>query len=40
VRRDKPVLFSGGQTHPGTGSLHPVTIEAAMEVTKSPKPSM
>jgi len=34
------VLFSGRQTHPGTGSFHPVTIEAAVEVTKLSEPSM
>jgi hypothetical protein len=30
----------GGETHPGTGSLHPVAIGAVVEVTKLLKPLM
>jgi hypothetical protein len=40
VRSDKPVLFSGGEPHPGTGSFHPVTTEAVVEVTKLLEPSV
>jgi hypothetical protein len=40
VRRDKSVLFSGRQPHPGTGSFHPVTTEAVVEVTKPLEPSV
>jgi len=29
---------AGGKTRPGTGSLHPVTIGAAVEATKPPEP--
>ena len=36
VRREKALVLSGEEkkTHPGTGSLHPVAIEAAAEATK------
>jgi hypothetical protein len=40
VRREKALDFSGWNSRPGTGSLHPVAIEAAVEVTKLLKPSM
>src|SRR5215472_9929814 len=32
VRCGKAVVFSGCKSRPGTGSLHPVAIEAAVEV--------
>jgi hypothetical protein len=34
VRREKALDFSGCMSRPGTGSLHPVAIEAAAEATK------
>jgi len=34
VRRGKALDFSGCNSRPGTGSLHPVTIETAAEATK------
>jgi hypothetical protein len=34
VRREKALDFSGCNSRPGTGSLHPVAIEAAVEATK------
>ena len=34
VRREKALYFSGCKSRPGTGSLHPVAIEAAVEATK------
>ena len=34
VRREKALDFSGCNSRPGTGSLHPVAIGAAVEVTK------
>ena len=40
VRREKALDFSGCNSRPGTGSLHPVAIEAAAEVTKLSEPSM
>jgi hypothetical protein len=40
VRHEKAVFHSGSQTRPGTGSLHPVAIEAAAEATKLLKPSV
>jgi len=40
VRCGKVVVFSGCKSRPGTGSLHPVAIETAVEVTKLLKPSM
>ena len=40
VRREKALVHSGCKSHPGTGSFHPVAIEAATEVTKSLKPSV
>jgi hypothetical protein len=40
VRREKALVHSGRQTRPGTGSLHPVAIEAAAEVTKPLEPSV
>ena len=33
VRREKALDFSGCNSRPGTGSLHPVAIEAAAEAT-------
>jgi len=40
VRREKVLIHSGGKkkTRLGTGSLHPVAIGAAAEVTKPPEP--
>jgi hypothetical protein len=38
VRREKALDFSGCKSRPGTGSLHPVAIGAAVEVTKLLKP--
>ena len=38
VRREKALVHSGKKTGPGTGSLHPVAIGAAVEVTKPPRP--
>jgi hypothetical protein len=40
VRREKALDFSGCNSRPGTGSLHPVAIEAAAEATKLSEPSM
>jgi hypothetical protein len=34
VRREKALDFSGCNSRPGTGSLHPIAIEAAAEATK------
>jgi hypothetical protein len=36
----KALVHSGCESHPGTGSLHPVAIEAVVEATKLLKPSM
>jgi hypothetical protein len=38
VRREKALVHSGSKTRPGTGSLHPVAIGAAVEATKPLKP--
>jgi prolyl oligopeptidase len=38
VRRERHWTTAGRKTRPGTGSLHPVAIGAAVEVTKPPKP--
>jgi hypothetical protein len=38
VRREKVMVHSGSQTRPGTGSLHPVAIRAAVEATRPLKP--
>jgi len=38
VRREKALVHSGRNARPGTGSLHPVAIGAAVEATKPPKP--
>ena len=38
MRREKALVHSGRKTRPGTGSLHPVTIGAAVEATKPLKP--
>jgi hypothetical protein len=40
VRREKALDFSGCKSRPGTGSLHPVAIKAAVEATKLLKPSI
>jgi hypothetical protein len=40
VRRGKALDFSGCNSHPGTGSLHPVTIETAAEAAKRSELSM
>jgi hypothetical protein len=40
VGREKALDFSGCNSRPGTGSLHPVAIEAAAEATKLSEPSM
>jgi hypothetical protein len=40
VRREKALVNSGCKSRPGTGLLHPVAIEAAVEVTKPLEPSM
>jgi hypothetical protein len=40
VRREKALDFSGCNSRPGTGSLHPVAIEAAVAVTKLSELSM
>src|SRR5580704_10470990 len=40
VRREKALGFSGCNSRPGTGSLHPVAIEAAAEATKRSELSM
>ncbi len=39
VRRGKVLIFSGCNSHPATGSLQPVAIGAAVEVTKPSEPS-
>jgi hypothetical protein len=38
VRRGKALDHSGCKSHPGTGSLHPVAIGGAEEVTNLLKP--
>jgi hypothetical protein len=38
VRREKALDNSGCKSHPGTGSLHPVTIGAVVEAMKPLKP--
>ena len=38
VRREQALVHSGRKTRPGTGSLHPVAIGAAVEATKPPEP--
>jgi hypothetical protein len=38
VRREKVMVHSGSQTRPGTGSLQPVAIRAAVEATRPLKP--
>jgi hypothetical protein len=40
VRREKALDFCGCNSRPGTGSLHPVAIEAAAEATKLSELSM
>jgi hypothetical protein len=40
VRRGKALDFSGCNSRPGTGSLHPVAIETAAEATKLSELSM
>jgi hypothetical protein len=40
VRREKALDFSGCNSRPGTGSLHPVATEAAAEATKLSEPSV
>ena len=40
VRCAKALVHSGWKSRPGAGSFHPVTIEAAVEVTKPLKPSV
>jgi hypothetical protein len=40
VRREKALDFSRCNSRPGTGSLHPVAIEAAAEATKLSELSM
>src|SRR4029077_18403657 len=40
VRREKALDFSGCDSRPGTGSLHPVAIEAAVALTKLSELSM
>jgi hypothetical protein len=40
VRRERRWTFSGCNSRPGTGSLHPVAIEAAAEATKLSELSM
>jgi len=40
VRREKALVHSGWESRPGAGSFRPVTIEAAVEVTKPLKPSV
>jgi len=40
VRREKALVHSGWKSRPGAGSFRPVTIEAAVEVTKPLKPSV
>ena len=38
MRREKALVNSGMKARPGTGSLHPVAIGAAVEATKPLKP--
>ncbi len=38
VRRERRLVHSGCESHPGTGSFRPVAIGAAVEVTKPLKP--
>jgi len=38
VRREKVMVHSGSQTHPETGSFHPVAIRAVVEATRLLKP--
>src|ERR1700729_1486509 len=38
VRRERRLVHSGCNSHPGTGSFRPVVIGAAVEVTKLLKP--
>ena len=40
VRRERRLDFSGCNSRPGTGSLHPVAIEATVEATKLSELSM
>ena len=40
VRREKALDFSGCNSRPGTGSLHPVAIETIVEATKLSELSM
>src|SRR5689334_2024141 len=40
VRRGNALVHSGYKSHPGTGSLRPVAIEATVEVTKPSEPSV
>jgi hypothetical protein len=40
ARREKALDFSGCDSRPGTGSLHPVAIKAAAEATKLSEPLM
>ena len=40
VRREKSLCFNGCKSRPAFGSLQPVAIEAAVEVTKPSEPSM
>ena len=40
VRRERRLDFSGCNSRPGTGALHPVAIEAAAEATKLSELSM
>jgi hypothetical protein len=40
VRREKPLDYSGCNSRPGTGSLHPVEIEATAEATRLLEPSV
>ena len=40
VRREKALDFSGCNPRPGTGSLHPVAIGAAVKETKPSEPPM
>jgi len=40
VRRERHWSSVGEKSRPGTGSFHPVAIEAAAEVTKLLKPSV
>ena len=40
MRREKALDFSGCNSRPGTGSFHPVAIEASVEATKLTELSM